>query len=91
MTTRGKFLLGVPLEDLPTGFGERQSMVVHLAQNSLGIRLGDGDGVTRNVQEALSWLRKAFHAGHSCAASNIAITYRENGKLEAAVSVEIAV
>jgi uncharacterized protein len=55
------------------------------AQNNLGIRLGDGDGVTRNVQKALYWLRKAAHAGGSCAASNIAITYRENGKLNAAV------
>ena len=55
------------------------------AQNSLGVRLGNGDGVTKNVQEALSWLRKAFHAGDTCAASNIALTYRENGKLGAAV------
>jgi len=55
------------------------------AQNTLGVRLGDGDGVTKNVQEALSWLRKAFHGGNSGAASNIAITYRENGKLEAVV------
>ncbi len=55
------------------------------AQNSLGVQLGSGDGVNKNVQEALSWLRKAFHAGHTRAASNIAITYRENGKLNAAV------
>lgn len=55
------------------------------AQNSLGVRLSDGNGVTKNIQEALYWFRKAFHAGDTCAASNIAITYRENGKLEAAV------
>jgi TPR repeat protein len=55
------------------------------AQNSLGVQLGNGDGVKKNVREALLWLRKASRAGHSCAASNIAITYRENGKLNAAV------
>ena len=55
------------------------------AQNNLGIQLGDGDGVAKNVQEALYWLRRAAHAGDSGAASNIAITYRENGKLKEAV------
>lgn len=55
------------------------------AQNSLGVLLGNGDGARKNVEEALSWLRKAFHAGDSCAAQNIAITYRENGDLKAAV------
>lgn len=55
------------------------------AQNNLGILLGKGNGVKKNVEEALSWLRKAFHAGDSCAAQNIAITYREKGDLKAAV------
>ena len=55
------------------------------AQNNLGIRLGNGEGVTKNVTESLKWLRKAARAGDYCAASNIAITYRENGKLKAAV------
>jgi uncharacterized protein len=49
------------------------------AQNNLGILLGNGTAVGKNVDEALSWLRKAFRAGNSCAAQNIAITYRENG------------
>ena len=54
------------------------------AQNHLGILLGNGSGVRKNVEEALSWLRKAFRAGDSCAAQNIAITYRENGYLKTA-------
>ena len=55
-----------------------------LAQNNLGVLLGNGNGVRKNVQEGLQWLRKAFRAGDSCAAGNIAITYRENGDLKAA-------
>jgi uncharacterized protein len=54
------------------------------AQNHLGILLGNGSGVRKNVEEALFWLRKAFRAGNSCAAQNIAITYRENGDLKTA-------
>jgi TPR repeat protein len=55
------------------------------AQNHLGVLLGDGGGVERNVPEALFWLRKAYRAGDSCAANNLAVTYRENGKLRMAV------
>jgi uncharacterized protein len=55
------------------------------AQNNLGILLGNGNGVRKNVEEALSWLRKAFRAGDPCAGQNIAITHRENGDLKAAV------
>jgi TPR repeat protein len=55
------------------------------AQNTLGVLLGNGNGVRKNVDEALSWLRKAFHAGDMCAAHNIAITYREIGDLPMAV------
>ena len=54
------------------------------AQNYLGILLGNGNGVRKNVKEALLWLRKAFRAGNSCAAQNIAVTYRENGDLKTA-------
>jgi TPR repeat protein len=53
-------------------------------QNYLGILLGNGHGVRKNVEEALLWLRKAFRAGVPCAAQNIAITYRENGDLKTA-------
>jgi len=55
------------------------------AQNTLAVVLSNGDGVRKNVDEALSWLRKAFHAGDVIAAQNIAITYREIGDLRAAV------
>ncbi len=55
------------------------------AQNNLGILLGNGNGVRKNVEEALLWLRKAFRAGDPCARQNIAITYRENGDLKTAV------
>ena len=55
------------------------------AQNTLGVLLGDGDGVKRDVQDALRWLRRAFRSRQSCAANNIAITYRQIGKLRMAV------
>jgi TPR repeat protein len=37
------------------------------------------------VGAALFWYRKAFRGGASCAASNMAITYRQNGKMREAV------
>lgn len=55
------------------------------AQNTLGVRLSNGDGVRKDVPEALSWMKKAFRAGDSCAAQNIAITYRPIGNLTMAV------
>lgn len=55
------------------------------AQNTLGVLLGDGRGVEKNPRDALTWLRKAFRQGDSSAATNIALTYRENGLLRAAV------
>jgi len=54
------------------------------AQNNLGILLSNGNEVGKNVDEALLWLRKAFRTGDTCAAQNIAITYRENGDLKTA-------
>ncbi len=54
------------------------------AQNNLGVLLSNGNGVRKNVEEALLWLKKAFRAGDTCAAQNIAITYRENGDLKTA-------
>jgi len=55
------------------------------AQNTLGVLLSNGDGIRKNVDEALSWLRRAFRAGDACAAQNIAITYRQIGDLRTAV------
>lgn len=56
------------------------------AQNTLGVILGDGHGVEKNVRGALLWLKRAFRGGDSSsAASNVAVTYRENGNLRQAV------
>lgn len=55
------------------------------AQNTLGVLLSNGDSVRKDTEEALMWLRRAFRAGHSLAASNLAITYREIGQLRMAV------
>ena len=56
------------------------------AQIALGVLLGNGDGLAKNVEESLLWLKKAFHAGDlSPAAHNVAITYREIGNLKMAV------
>jgi uncharacterized protein len=56
------------------------------AQNTLGVLLGNGDGITKNVAEAFFWLRKALHARDTCAAHNLAITYRQIGNLRMAVT-----
>ncbi len=55
------------------------------AQNNLGVRLGDREYADSNPREALVWLERAFRAGESFAASNIAITHRQNGNLRKAV------
>ena len=55
------------------------------AQNNLGVMLGDGDGVEKDPVLALHWLKKAWKRGDSCAPQNIAITYRDMGKLKRAV------
>lgn len=55
------------------------------AQNNLGVLLGDREHAAKNLPEALVWLERAFRAGDSCAASNIAITHRQNGDFRKAV------
>jgi TPR repeat protein len=55
------------------------------AQCNLGVLLGDTERADRNPREALVWLKRAFHAGDSCAASNIAITHRQGGNFRKAV------
>jgi len=55
------------------------------AQCTLGVLLGDMERAGRNPREALVWLKRAFHAGVSCAASNIAITHRQAGNFRKAV------
>ena len=55
------------------------------AQNTLGVRIGDGNGFDKNPRNALIWLKRAFRGADSCAAINIAITYREVGNFRRAV------
>jgi hypothetical protein len=51
----------------------------------LGVLLGDREHADKNLREALVWLERAFRAGDSCAANNIAITHRQNGDFKKAV------
>lgn len=55
------------------------------AQCNLGVLLGDREHADSNPREALVWLKRAFRAGESCAASNIAITHRQKGDFRKAV------
>jgi len=55
------------------------------AQGNLGVLLGDREYADRNPREALIWLERAFRAGQTLAASNIAITHRQNGNFRKAV------
>lgn len=56
------------------------------AKSTLGVILGGNYGVGKDVREALLWLKRAFRAGDtSCAPTNIAVTYRENGHFRLAV------
>jgi TPR repeat protein len=54
------------------------------AQNNFGNMLGDGDGVAKDPDNALRWLKKAWKGGDQCAPQNIAITYRDKGNLKRA-------
>ena len=56
------------------------------AQNGFGALLSRGQGIEKDVKKALFWFKKALHdeSLRSMVASNIAITYRENGNLRAA-------
>lgn len=55
------------------------------AQNTLGVLLGNGDGFDKDPCRALVWLKRAFRGTDSCAAINVAITYREVGNSRRAV------
>jgi TPR repeat protein len=84
-TTLERSLYDAPGGKRPNGFRRAAEHGLSAAQNTLGVVLSNGDGVGKNVDEALSWLRKAFRAGDTCAGQNIAITYREIGDLRTAV------
>jgi TPR repeat protein len=47
--------------------------------------LSDGDGVEKNLNLAIRWLKRTHKGGEPCAANNIAITYREKGNFKRAV------
>ncbi|MGB9235502.1 MAG: tetratricopeptide repeat protein [Terriglobales bacterium] len=55
------------------------------AQNKFGLLLDEGKVFRRNRHEALKWIRKAFRGGDTCAPNNIAIMYRESGRMGEAV------
>jgi uncharacterized protein len=55
-------------------------------QVNLGNFYCDGIGVKRNRKRALYWYRRALRKGESCAASNIAVLYRDEQKIELALS-----
>jgi len=54
------------------------------AQNALGVLLGRRNSSRKNTRSALEWLGRAFRAGDTLAAHNIATTHRENGNLKKA-------
>jgi uncharacterized protein len=82
---RGKIIVKRSRRKAAQWFRRAAEHGVGPAQNALGVLLSNGNGVRRNTDEALSWLRKAFRAGDACAAQNIAITYRQMGDLRTAV------
>ncbi len=82
---RGKIIVGRSATRAAEWFRKAAEHGNSAAQNNLGILLGNGNGVKKNFEQALFWLRKAFHAGDTCVAQNIALTYRENGDLKTAV------
>jgi len=47
----------------------------------LGYFYDEGVGVEQNKDEAMSWYKRAYRLGDSAAASNIAILYREQGRV----------
>jgi hypothetical protein len=55
------------------------------SQNQLGSILCASGATGANWREGINWLKKAFRGGDSTAATNLAITYRENGDLRRAV------
>lgn len=50
------------------------------AQNSLGRLLSTGEGVDRNIKEAIYWTKQALRQGSPCAAFNLGTIYRDVGK-----------
>lgn len=55
------------------------------AQENLGVHLSRPGANETSRSEAIAWFKKAYRGGGSCAATNLAITYRESGDLRRAV------
>jgi TPR repeat protein len=55
------------------------------AQSTLGVLLSRPGATEEDRREAIFWMKKAFRAGDSCSANNLAITYRESGDFRRAV------
>ena len=49
------------------------------AQNNLGTRYSNGEGVPQDYQEAVKWYRKAAEQGHASAQFNLGVIY-DNGE-----------
>ncbi len=45
------------------------------AQNNLGVRFFNGDGVTEDKEQAVAWFRKAAEQGYKLAQSNLGVMY----------------
>lgn len=54
------------------------------AQDSYAVVLSDGEGVPKNIGEAIIWLKRAFKNGSLCAANNMAKIKEELGDLKGA-------
>jgi TPR repeat protein len=55
------------------------------AQINVGNYYADGKGVRRSRSKALYWYKRAYRRGDSCAAHNIGILWRDEGKLQRAL------
>lgn len=83
---RGRILVRISNRKAAEWFRRSAEHGCGSAQVNLGVILGDGYGVEKNVREALLWLKRAFRGGDTGSApNNIAVTYRENGDFRQAV------
>ncbi len=56
------------------------------AQTNVGNYYADGNGVRRNRSAALYWYKRAYRRGDYCAANNIGVLWRDEKKLQRALS-----
>jgi len=82
---QGNALIEVSLEKAAGWFRKAADSGHASAQNTLGVMLSQGDGVSKDPKLAIKWLKRAYKGGESCAANNIAITYRESNNFRRAI------